>query len=150
MNCVSVANCFLHLLALLVSDSLALLLLLEGGVRLRHLHVKKAICHAAIVQTKEQSRRHHFLFVLTVEQHLYLLQAFKHRIKRNKFWLNWCKYKNKNKNIFILWKWKYLFALLFRDILAVHPGHLNRLQNAIANTVKWNSRKTVLQDRKIV
>ncbi len=58
MSVVSVADGFLHLLALLVSDSLALLLLLEGGVRLRHLHVKKTICSAAIAPTREQSRRH--------------------------------------------------------------------------------------------
>jgi len=58
MSGVSVADGFLHLLALLVSDSLALLLLLEGGVRLRHLLAKKGIGHAAIAQTKEQSRRH--------------------------------------------------------------------------------------------
>jgi hypothetical protein len=70
MSGVSVANGFLHLLALLVSDSLALLLLLEGGVRLRHLHVKKGICNAAIAQTREQSRRHYFRFVLTVIQQL--------------------------------------------------------------------------------
>jgi hypothetical protein len=80
-----VADGFLHLLALLVSDSLALLLLLEGGVRLWHLHVKKGICNAAIAQTKEHSRRHHFHKAIAQPLEHYLLQALKNREnKRNK------------------------------------------------------------------